>query len=172
MSEAIVNKCRALGMILQALGNVEDHVHIVVSIPPKLSVAAYVQHFKGSSSRAMNRARPAEFKWHGGYGAISLGECSLPAVINYVRNQKSIMPAARRLRFTNKSWMRTTAHKQGRISAASKPLSRANPLTPLSFRLALASFPFFSRGVSTPGGAAGTCWTVFRIEISELTKWY
>ncbi len=88
LREVIVDKSRELGLILHALGNIEDHVHVVVSIPPKLAVAECLKHFKGTSSRALGRATPDEFKWQEGYGAISVGGQSLPRVIAYARNQK------------------------------------------------------------------------------------
>lgn len=84
----IIDKSRSLGVILHAVGNVEDHVHIVVSIPPKLAVAEVVKHVKGTSSRAIGASRPDEFKWQEGYGALSLGGRSLDTVIQYALNQK------------------------------------------------------------------------------------
>lgn len=81
-------KCHSLGIILHAVGNVEDHVHVVVSIPPKIAVAEAVKHFKGTSSRAIGETRPEAFRWQEGYGAISIGERSLDRVIRYALNQK------------------------------------------------------------------------------------
>lgn len=90
--EAIVRttlyaKAKVLRVVLHAVGNVADHVHVVVSIPPGLTVAACVKHLKGASSRAMNIRAGAGFRWQEGYGALSLGERSLSTVVAYVRNQ-------------------------------------------------------------------------------------
>jgi len=86
----LYGKAKELGLIIHGAGNIEDHVHVVVSIPPKLSIADCVRHFKGASSRAVTRTLQSEteFKWQEGYGAISLGERSLPTVIAYANNQK------------------------------------------------------------------------------------
>src|SRR5687767_7789408 len=84
----IDDKCRELGLILHAAGNVEDHVHVVSSIPPKRSIAECVKHFKGASSRLLGRAGEEAFKWQEGYGAISLDQNSLPRIITYALNQK------------------------------------------------------------------------------------
>jgi putative transposase len=84
----IKEKCYELGVILHAVGNIEDHVHVVASIPPKLAVAEILKHFKGASSRAIGELRPHEFKWQEAYGALSLGERSLERVIHYALNQK------------------------------------------------------------------------------------
>jgi REP element-mobilizing transposase RayT len=37
----IIGKADALGCITHAVGGVEDHIHMVVSIPPKLSVSEF-----------------------------------------------------------------------------------------------------------------------------------
>jgi putative transposase len=83
-------KARELSLILHAVGNTEDHIHVVVSIPPKLAVADCLRHLKGASSRAVNQMLQSRsaFKWQEGYGAISVGERSLPTVIAYVTKQK------------------------------------------------------------------------------------
>ena len=46
----IIGKADYLGCIIHAIGGVEDHLHIVASIPPKLSIADFVKKIKGSSS--------------------------------------------------------------------------------------------------------------------------
>ena len=83
-------KARELGFIIHAVGNVADHLHLVVSVPPRIALADCVRHCKGASSRAVNLmpGARADFKWQNGYGALSLGERSLAAVSEYVRDQK------------------------------------------------------------------------------------
>lgn len=86
----IYHKAKELGFKIHAVGNVNDHVHVVASIPPKLSVADCVRHIKGASAYAINQMNGSDgqFKWQEGYGAISVGERSLPTVMAYVNNQK------------------------------------------------------------------------------------
>lgn len=86
----IYKKAEELGLKIHAAGNVGDHVHIVISIPPKLSVADCVRHLKGASAYAINHmdGSDGQFKWQEGYGAISVGERSLPTVMAYANNQK------------------------------------------------------------------------------------
>lgn len=86
----IYRKAKELGLKIHAAGAVNDHVHIVVSIPPKISVADCVRHLKGASAYAINHmdGSDAQFKWQAGYGAISVGEASLPTVVAYANNQK------------------------------------------------------------------------------------
>ena len=86
----LYNKGDELGLVIHAAGNVDDHAHIVVSIPPKLSVANCVRHLKGASAYAINRmdGSDGQFKWQSGYGALSVGESSLEAVMAYASRQK------------------------------------------------------------------------------------
>ncbi len=74
---------------IHAAGNVEDHTHVVASIPPKLAVADCVRHLKGASSHAINHMEGSDgkFKWQEGYGALSIGERSLEAVKEYAAKQ-------------------------------------------------------------------------------------
>ena len=86
----LYNKARELDLKIHAAGNVEDHVHVVASIPPKLAVADCVRHLKGASAYAINHmdGNDSKFRWQGGYGALSIGERSLETVMEYATKQK------------------------------------------------------------------------------------
>ena len=84
----IVNKAKELGVHVSAIGGCCDHVHLVVSIPPKLSVAYVVKCLKGSSSHQISEATQRDFAWQRGYGILSLGERQKATAIAYVQNQK------------------------------------------------------------------------------------
>ena len=98
-------KADSLGSIVHAIGGVDDHVHIVASISPKLAMADFVRHLKGSSSHHMNHlpGAPGNFGWQRGYGVISLGQRQLERAIDYACNQKehhrqgTIIPALERM---------------------------------------------------------------------------
>jgi len=76
-------KANRLGCVIEAINGCEDHVHVVGSIAPKLSVAEFVQRLKGSSSHEFK-----ELSWQRGYGVFSLGEKQRRFAINYVNRQK------------------------------------------------------------------------------------
>jgi putative transposase len=80
-----------LELIPHGAGIMPDHVHIVVSIPPKVAVAEVVRRLKGSSSNAVNHRgdtpRAETFQWQGDYGALSFGDSALARVIEYVEHQ-------------------------------------------------------------------------------------
>ena len=66
-----------------------DHIHIIVSIRPSLSISDYVKYIKGSSSRIINlNYQNQAFAWQREYGVFSLGGKQLQGAIAYVQNQK------------------------------------------------------------------------------------
>ena len=86
----IYGKAKELDLKIHAAGNLADHVHIVLSIPPKISVADCVRHLKGASAYAINHmdGSDGQFKWQAGYGALTVGERSLETVMEYAARQK------------------------------------------------------------------------------------
>jgi putative transposase len=87
---SIQARAERLSVIVHEIGGIEDHVHVVAAVPPKLAVAECVGQFKGASSHTVNGWPGIEsaFRWEEGYGAVSLGERSLPSVIDYVNRQR------------------------------------------------------------------------------------
>ena len=79
------NKMRAL-----AIGGVEDHVHILLSIPSTLSVAKALQLIKGGSSKWIHDTFPEHrgFEWQEGYGAFSIGISQVDDTKKYIANQR------------------------------------------------------------------------------------
>jgi putative transposase len=86
----LVNKAAELGVRVYAINGWYDHVHLVVAVPPKHSIAAVVKRLKGSSSHYLNQSRLAadEFAWQRGYGVFTLGESQCARAVAYVRRQK------------------------------------------------------------------------------------
>ncbi len=84
-------KCKELGCVVFALNGTEDHVHLVVSLPPTLAPSEFVKHVKGSSSRWVNHSHfkgETPFGWQEGYGVLTFHKSLLPRIVAYVRNQK------------------------------------------------------------------------------------
>ena len=74
-----------------ANGGIEDHIHLIVSIPPKLSISDFAKRIKGSSARYLNQEladNNYKFAWQHEYAVFSLGEQRLEWAIAYVGNQK------------------------------------------------------------------------------------
>jgi putative transposase len=72
------------------IGGVDDHVHLVVGLPPTLTVSKALQLLKGGSSKWIHDTFPtlASFEWQDGYGAFTISKSQLPGVIEYVANQR------------------------------------------------------------------------------------
>jgi len=87
---AIIAKCKEMKCTCIALGGIEDHVHLLVSIPSTLCIADVAKGVKGSSSHLINHAiQPGEFfKWQGSYGAFTVSSGEVDRVAEYIRNQE------------------------------------------------------------------------------------
>jgi len=114
----ILNKAKELGVIVHAIGSIADHIHVVVSIPPRSAVADCIKHFKGATSYYVNHqpGAPGDFAWQDGYGALTFGERSLPDVIAYVRGQTDHHSQ----RSTRALYERMTAEEDGVLVAAAR----------------------------------------------------
>jgi REP element-mobilizing transposase RayT len=93
---ALVATAAELGCYVHAVNGIADHVHLIISIPPKHSVSTVVKHLKGSSSHFVNHelqpGSATPFAWQRGYGYLSLGKSQCERAIAYVRNQKQHHP--------------------------------------------------------------------------------
>ncbi|MCA1630941.1 MAG: IS200/IS605 family transposase [Acidobacteria bacterium] len=71
-----------------AVNGTADHVHLLVSLPPALSLADAMRVLKTNSSRWMNAAQRAPFAWQSGYGAFSVSRSNAGAVSQYIARQE------------------------------------------------------------------------------------
>ena len=82
-------KATALECIPHANGGMSDHIHIAISIPPKVAVATIIGQLKGASSHHINENNATgAFAWQAEYGVLSFSEKALPSIVEYIRNQK------------------------------------------------------------------------------------
>ncbi len=84
------DKAISLGAIVYAIGGIEDHIHMVVSIPPKIAVAKFIGQMKAVASIKFNRSDISDtpFFWQEEYSAFSFDKKRLPNYVAYVKNQK------------------------------------------------------------------------------------
>jgi putative transposase len=87
---AIAAKVKDLDGFVHAIGGIEDHVHLAVSVLPKVAPAKFIGDVKGNSSHYVNHViKPDyEFYWQDEYGVLSFGEKNLSAIVKYIHNQK------------------------------------------------------------------------------------
>ena len=85
----IRGKATALECIPHAIGGMPDHMHVAISIPPKLCVATLVGQLKGASSHHINeKYTHGSFIWQAEYGVLSFSEKALPSIAGYINTQK------------------------------------------------------------------------------------
>src|SRR5439155_9385587 len=76
------NKMKAI-----EIGGVEDHVHILLSLPSTISIAKALQLIKGGSSKWVHETFPEQslFAWQVKYGSFRVSVLQLDKIIEYVR---------------------------------------------------------------------------------------
>ena len=79
--------CLKLDIYVHSVGGMEDHVHLLIQIPPVLTLAKAVATIKANSSRWAND-EGHKLAWQEGYAAFSVSASAIPVVILYIRNQE------------------------------------------------------------------------------------
>lgn len=77
-------------IIPYSIGGVEDHVHLLLSLPKTIAISEAIKLIKGGSSLWIHSEFPElkDFAWQEGYGAFSIGYSGLNNVKRYIENQK------------------------------------------------------------------------------------
>ena len=90
LHNVIAAKASELGALVHAVGGIENHVHLVASVPPRIALSTFVGQVKGTSSHFVNHelAPDATFAWQEEYGVVSFGGKQLDMVVRYVKNQR------------------------------------------------------------------------------------
>lgn len=69
-----------------------DHVHLLIEIPPKLSISQVVNALKGVSSRMLRKEyeelRRNKALWSPSYFAVSCGGAPIEIIKSYIKNQE------------------------------------------------------------------------------------
>ena len=86
----VAKRCSDLGVFVYIVNGIEDHVHLVCSIPPRWSVAEVLDRVKGGSAHHINHRPDSEstLYWQRGYGGLTFAKKDLSRVVEYVKNQK------------------------------------------------------------------------------------
>ena len=73
------------------IGGVDDHVHALFSLSRNFPLKKIVEEVKKSSSKWMKTSEGTgnkDFSWQAGYGAFSVSQSNVKAVLEYIRNQE------------------------------------------------------------------------------------
>ena len=72
----------------------KDHVHMLVQLPPRISVSKAVQYFKGGSSKIIRVEFPGleeylwgDSFWADGYFCETVGQVNVDKIKDYIKNQ-------------------------------------------------------------------------------------
>ena len=80
---------RTMGGVAEAVGGVEDHVHLLVGLRGTHCLSEVLRELKASSSAWVHRdvKRPL-FAWQDGYGAFTVSQSQRPRVRRYIERQE------------------------------------------------------------------------------------
>ncbi len=81
---------RELDGKLLIVNGIEDHLHLLISMPATAATSEVVGKVKGCSSRWIHDTFPdrARFEWQRGYGAFSVSRSYVSRVARYIERQK------------------------------------------------------------------------------------
>ena len=82
---------RELGGKAFMVNGMSDHVHLLLSLPPTISVAHAMRVIKANSSRWIHKKRPGKrsFSWQDGYAVFTVSQSNLRRVFEYIENQEA-----------------------------------------------------------------------------------
>jgi len=72
-----------------AIGGIEDHVHMLVSLPQSARIDYFVRDVKKESSKWMHGKSVLQFEWQIGYAAFTVSPNARKNVYGYVMNQEA-----------------------------------------------------------------------------------
>ncbi len=70
------------------INGMSDHVHLLISLPPTISIAEAMRFIKANSSKWVSQKFGKPFEWQKGYGAFGVSRSNVDAVYKYIQNQE------------------------------------------------------------------------------------
>lgn len=99
LKDLLISFSKKNGTEIEAIEIMDDHVHLVISFPPKLAPSSIVKSFKGASAREWFKLHPEDKKklykghlWSPSFFMRTVGVVSREIVMDYVRNQHTKEP--------------------------------------------------------------------------------
>jgi REP element-mobilizing transposase RayT len=87
LHEYLGGTARGLGTVAEAIGGIEDHVHLLVSYRPTLVISDFVRELKKASSVWSIEKHEPQFGWQEGYSVFSVSASQKKKVAAYIENQ-------------------------------------------------------------------------------------
>ena len=81
---------KSKGMNMVVLGGTENHVHILLALPSKLSVESAIISLKQSSTTWLRQKSELlrSFSWSTGFAAFSISRSQIDSTLSYIQNQE------------------------------------------------------------------------------------
>jgi putative transposase len=86
----IRDNAKAKDIYIDYVNCVEDHIHLLISLPPDQAVGKIVQLLKGESSFWFNQQKfgVGKFEWQNDYMTVSVSQSLIDKVREYIKNQE------------------------------------------------------------------------------------
>lgn len=78
---------RDFGGSALSIGGIEDHVHMLMLLPPRLALSDAKREIKSGSSRWMKEQHEQNFAWQSGFAAFSVSQSRVAETAAYIANQ-------------------------------------------------------------------------------------
>jgi putative transposase len=96
LKEIFIETCQQMDCEILEFGGEHDHVHLMLSVHPKIAIANLVGKLKGKSSYFLRKEYWNTIKkklwgshfWSPSYCVVSCGGASLDVIKNYIKNQR------------------------------------------------------------------------------------
>ncbi len=90
LSAYLSSVAKSKGMSMVALGGTENHIHLLIALPSKLSVESAINGLKQSSTTWIRQKseRLLSFTWSTGFAAFSISRSQLDSTLLYIQNQE------------------------------------------------------------------------------------
>jgi REP element-mobilizing transposase RayT len=88
LHEYLGGTVKGLGGVPEAVGGVDDHVHLLISLKTNAAPAEIVRELKKASSVWAAENHCKGFAWQEGYGIFSVSWTHVDVVRNYIANQE------------------------------------------------------------------------------------
>jgi REP element-mobilizing transposase RayT len=75
--------------VAEAVGGVDDHVHLLASLRPVHRIADVLRDLKKNSSTWVKQNFDDSFLWQEGYAAFTVSPSATDSVKNYIANQEA-----------------------------------------------------------------------------------
>jgi REP element-mobilizing transposase RayT len=86
----IVSIARSYDSHVHEIGGVNDHVHLLLSLPRTMSLSKLIEEIKKGSSKWIKTKGTFynDFSWQRGYGAFSIGRSNFDPLSKYIKSQE------------------------------------------------------------------------------------